>query len=113
MDEFDDRLAECRRRLVTFARRRLPRSDPGLASDYVQDALVEAHLRADLVRALTPEQTYGWLRCVLNRKMANASRARGQAKRNRNRERELNDLAAESVTDPAASPVDTAVRREQ
>ena len=46
MDEFDDWLVDCRRRLITFARRRLRRSDQELGSDLVQDTLAEAHERA-------------------------------------------------------------------
>src|SRR5436309_15143509 len=76
MGEFDRKVAEYRRQLVDFVRRRLPRSDRDAASDFVQDALLEAQERAELLRALTPKQTYGWLVAVLKYKMANASRTR-------------------------------------
>jgi len=113
MDAFDDKLAACRPRLVAFARRRLPHSEREWGSDYVQDALVEAHHRADLVRLLTPAQTYAWLRDVLIRKMDNGYRARRQAKRDCCRECAIDDLPADVLADDAASPVAAAARHEQ
>ncbi|HEX4590360.1 MAG TPA: sigma-70 family RNA polymerase sigma factor [Gemmataceae bacterium] len=81
MAEFNRRAAEYRRQLIEFVRRRLPRSDRDAASDFVQDALLEAQQRAELLRALTPQQTYAWLVAVLKYKMANAGRTRRRRRR--------------------------------
>jgi RNA polymerase sigma-70 factor (ECF subfamily) len=112
MTEIDDRLADCRKRLSEFARRRLPRSEREWGSDYVQDALTEAHERAGLIRLLTPEQTYAWLVAVLKRKLANGCRARRQAKRDPRRERSIDSLPAETLASPDASPLEEAERHE-
>jgi DNA-directed RNA polymerase specialized sigma24 family protein len=68
MEKFDKRAAEYRRRLIEFARRRLPRSERDLSSDFVQEALLEAQQRAELLRALTPKETLAWLVTVLKHK---------------------------------------------
>jgi RNA polymerase sigma factor (sigma-70 family) len=81
MAEFDRKVADYRRQLVDFVRRRLPMSDRDAASDFVQDALLEAQERAELLRALTPQQTYAWLVAVLKYKMANANRTRRRRRR--------------------------------
>jgi DNA-directed RNA polymerase specialized sigma24 family protein len=46
MDEFHHGVAEYRRQLIEFVRRRLPRSDRELGSDFVQDTLLEAWCHA-------------------------------------------------------------------
>jgi DNA-directed RNA polymerase specialized sigma24 family protein len=76
MNDVGHRVAEYRRQLIEFVRRRLPRSDREAGSDFVQDALPEAQERVELLRALTPKQTLAWLVTVLKYKMTNASRAR-------------------------------------
>jgi RNA polymerase sigma factor (sigma-70 family) len=113
MDEFDDRLSECRRRLIAFTRHRLPRSDRDWGSDYVQDAMVEAHQRAEIVRLLTPDQTYAWLLTVLKLKMANACRARRQAKRKCSRECGIDAIPPNLLVDRAANPSEAADQNER
>jgi RNA polymerase sigma factor (sigma-70 family) len=112
VDEFDDRLADCRQRLIAFARRRLPRTEQGWGSDYVQDSLLEAQQRAEVVRLLTPETTYLWLLGVLKRKMANGFRARRQAKRDPSRETRIDARTSEAILDQAVCPVETAIFHE-
>jgi RNA polymerase sigma factor (sigma-70 family) len=113
MNRFDDKVAEYRRQLIDFVRRRLPRSDSDMASDFVQDALLEAQERADLLRALTPKQTYAWLVTVLKFKMANASRARQRHGRRGNCEHEETERATARLVDRSPSPGVMAERKER
>jgi RNA polymerase sigma factor (sigma-70 family) len=109
MTEFDHRVAEYRRQLIDFVRRRLPRSNRDAASDFVQDALLEAQERAELLRVLTPKQTYAWLVAVLKYKMANANRTR-------RRRRRLDAGRAAAVREPldlVPSPEELAERKER
>jgi RNA polymerase sigma factor (sigma-70 family) len=109
MDEFNHRVAEYRRQLIEFVRRRLPRSDRELGSDFVQDTLLEAQERAELLRALTPKQTLAWLVTVLKFKMANASRTR-------RRRRRLDAGRAEAAAEPldlVPTPEELAERAER
>ena len=59
MDELDERIAEYRRQLIEFVRRRLPRPDRDSSSDFVQEALLEAQERAELVRAADAQADVG------------------------------------------------------
>jgi RNA polymerase sigma-70 factor (ECF subfamily) len=108
MESFDKRVAEYRRQLIEFVRRRLRRADRELASDFVQDTLLEAQQRTELLRALTPKQTYAWLVAVLKNKMANASRTRQRHDR-------LNKQAAGHgrLVDPSPGPGDQAEQKER
>jgi RNA polymerase sigma factor (sigma-70 family) len=113
MESFDKRVAEYRRQLIDFVRRRLPRSDRDMASDFVQDALLEAQERAKLLRALTPKQTYAWLVAVLKNKMANAGRMRQRRDRLNQRAADATARSVGGPVDPSPLPVDQAEHRER
>jgi RNA polymerase sigma factor (sigma-70 family) len=112
MAEFDHRVAEYRRQLIEFVRRRLPRSDREAGSDFVQDALLEAQERAELLRALTPKQTLAWLIAVLKFKMANAGRTR-QRRARLQTERQEADHDTLELVDPSPSPATAAEQNER
>jgi RNA polymerase sigma factor (sigma-70 family) len=113
MDEFNHRVAEYRRQLIDFVRRRLPRSDQDSGSDFVQEALLEAQERAELLRALTPKQTLAWLATVLKNKMANASRTRQRHDRLRAGHPNAEALATGESVDRSPSPALLAERNER
>jgi RNA polymerase sigma factor (sigma-70 family) len=113
MDDADDRVAEYRRQLIEFVRRRLPESDRDLGSDFVQEALLEAQERAELVRALTPKQTLAWLVTVLKFKLANASRTRQRQDRLQKQQRDAGAAASKRLVDRSPSPGASAERNER
>jgi RNA polymerase sigma factor (sigma-70 family) len=110
MDSFDQRVAEYRHQLIEFVRWRLPRADRDQASDFVQDTLLEAQERAELLRALTPKQTYAWLVAVLKLKVANATRTRHRRDRLAPR---AADGSAAGLVDREPLPGATAERKER
>jgi RNA polymerase sigma factor (sigma-70 family) len=78
----------------------------------VQDTLLEAQERAELLRALTPKQTLAWLVTVLKYKMANAGRAR--QRRGRLGCEQGPDVAeSAALVDPSPSPSDDAEQKER
>jgi RNA polymerase sigma factor (sigma-70 family) len=113
MDNFNDRVAEYRRQLIEFVRRRLPRSDRESGSDLVQESLLEAQERAELLRALTPTQTLAWLVTVLKHKMANANRTRQRRDRLAGARPNADTRAHEETVDRSPSPSMLAERNER
>ena len=113
MDETNHRAAEYRRQLIEFVRRRLSREDQDEASDFVQEALLEAQERAELLRALTPKQTLAWLVSVLRFKVANAHRTRQRRNRLGNVGQMSEPEAAADMVDRSPSPADLAERNER
>lgn len=79
------------------------------ASDVVQETLLEAHRDAASFRGETDAQRYAWLRQILARNLANATRDHRRDKRDVERERRLETWL--SATD--AGPVAEAERNEQ
>ncbi len=113
MSEFNDRVAEYRRQLIEFVRRRLPRSARESGSDLVQESLLEAQERAELLRALTPSQTLAWLVTILKHKMANANRTRQRRDRLGGARQNADTRAHEETVDPSPSPSILAERNER
>jgi RNA polymerase sigma-70 factor (ECF subfamily) len=113
MREFEKRVAEYRRQLIEFVRRRLPRSDREKGSDFVQDTLLEAHERAEMLRALTPKQTLAWMVAVLKFKMANASRTRERHNRLQANQRGTGERFSERLLDRSPAPGAVAERNER
>ncbi len=112
MTEFDAKLAECRPRLVAYARRHLPPAERDLGSDYVQDALLDAQDQRELLYILSPEQTFALLLAYLKWRMRNAVRARHQAKRDPSRVCRLDAVPPEVLVDHEPSPVEMACEAE-
>jgi RNA polymerase sigma factor (sigma-70 family) len=113
MDEHNDRVAEYRRQLIDFVRRRLPQSDRELGSDLVQDFLLEAQERAELLRALTPRQTLAWLVNVLKFKLANSNRTRQRRDRIRAGRPDQKAHASKGFVDRSPSPAVLAEQKER
>jgi RNA polymerase sigma factor (sigma-70 family) len=112
MDAWNDTLGNFGKRLLAVARRRLRRPDVQNAPDYVQDVLMEAHRRMDLLRHLTPEQTFAWLLTALRLKTAGAARAERCAKRDRCRQCRLDEVEPHELAEDGNPPDELAANCE-
>ena len=90
------------------------------ASDIVQQTLMEAHQARGQFRGETVGEQAAWLRQILARNLANASRDLGRAKRDVNRERQLQTALDQSASQievwlaaKQSSPSQQAARHEQ
>lgn len=110
--DFIAKLIGFRPRLREEAGHLLRREEQAQASDFVQDVLVVALKRAKLLKTLTPEKTYAWLRTSLINTIRHARRDRQRLKRDQSRECRLDDAAAELLIDGEPSPLEEAEETE-
>jgi RNA polymerase sigma-70 factor (ECF subfamily) len=94
-----------------------PRLDP---SDVVQETLLQAHQTSDQFRGQTAGEQIAWLRRILVRKLARASRDHRRDKRNLDREQSLERALEQSsqrlelfLAADESSPSERAERNEQ